>query len=204
MIDENFAWNHHISYITNKISKSIGIIYKSRNFLNKTSLNFLYSSFVHSHLTYGNIAWGSSCKTSLDMLIKKQAHALRAINFVDRNYPSRPLFLSTNTLNVYQINILQIMCFMFKCKIKTAPKIFHDIYRQKQTKYPLRQNNQVIEQAGRIAKYVKFSITYRCPFIWNKLLATEETILPNLSEYLFKKKIKTLIVSKADNIFHFF
>ena len=38
LLDENLTWKSHISYITSKISISIGIIYKSRNFLKNTIL----------------------------------------------------------------------------------------------------------------------------------------------------------------------
>ena len=37
----------HINYIKNKISKSNGIINKTRNFLNKNTLLYLYLSISH-------------------------------------------------------------------------------------------------------------------------------------------------------------
>ena len=36
IIDEKLIWSDHIRYIKNKISKSIGIINKTRTFLDKT------------------------------------------------------------------------------------------------------------------------------------------------------------------------
>ena len=38
IIDVKFNWIEHITYIKNKISKAIGIMYKARQYLNKSSL----------------------------------------------------------------------------------------------------------------------------------------------------------------------
>ena len=203
LLDENLTWKSHISYITSKISKSIGIIYKSRNFLKKTILTQLYHSLIHSYLTYGNIAWGSSCKTNLMPLYRKQKHAIRVINFVDKYTHSRPFFLDMKILNVFEINIYKTLSFMFKCKNKTAPFIFQSIYRLKQTKYPTRFHNQVIEPPGRVTKSVKFSISHRSPYIWNKFMATKETIPESMSYKSFRKEIKTIVLSTADIFIYF-
>ena len=39
-----------------KVSKGIGILYKATQILNKFQLKQLYFAFVHSYLSYGNIA----------------------------------------------------------------------------------------------------------------------------------------------------
>ena len=38
IIDEKLSWKQHIEYVKNKISKSIGIIYKTRNYVDKSTL----------------------------------------------------------------------------------------------------------------------------------------------------------------------
>ena len=55
-IDENLTWKYHTEHICNKVSKSIGIMYKSRNILCKRLMKQLYFSFIHSYLNYANIA----------------------------------------------------------------------------------------------------------------------------------------------------
>ena len=54
-IDENLTWKYHIEYVCNKVSKSIGIMCKSRNILSKTLMKQLYFSFSHRYLNYANI-----------------------------------------------------------------------------------------------------------------------------------------------------
>ena len=40
IIDHKFKWNDHITYVKNKNSKSIGILYKIRRFLDKAECGF--------------------------------------------------------------------------------------------------------------------------------------------------------------------
>ena len=55
-IDENLSWKQHIEILSSKISKSIGILYKSRDVLSRQCLKQLYFSFIHSYVNYANIA----------------------------------------------------------------------------------------------------------------------------------------------------
>ena len=67
IIDENITWRNHINYLSNKISKNIGVMYRARRFLNLQNMKYLYFSLIHSYINYGNIAWGST-KTKLNSL----------------------------------------------------------------------------------------------------------------------------------------
>ena len=51
-VDDQLKWKQHIDYIKNKISKSIGIIYKARNYVNRHTLRNLYYTFVYPYLIY--------------------------------------------------------------------------------------------------------------------------------------------------------
>ena len=41
----------------NKISQSLGLLWKEKRTLNADALKCLYFSFIHSYLNYGNIVW---------------------------------------------------------------------------------------------------------------------------------------------------
>ena len=47
LIDENLSWKQHINIVSTKLSKSIGILYKSRGIVKQPLLKQLYFSFVH-------------------------------------------------------------------------------------------------------------------------------------------------------------
>ena len=60
VLDENLSWKPHILNVTRKISKSIGIIYKSSFSLQTSSLRILYYSLFYPYLMYCVSVWGST------------------------------------------------------------------------------------------------------------------------------------------------
>ena len=47
-VEEILIWKHHTEHVCNKISKSIGVMYKSGNILRKRVMKQLYFLFIHS------------------------------------------------------------------------------------------------------------------------------------------------------------
>ena len=61
ILDEHLSWKSQIQNVARKVSKSVGIIYKSSFCLNKTSLCTLYYySLVYPYLHYCATVWGST------------------------------------------------------------------------------------------------------------------------------------------------
>ena len=54
LIDEN--WQNHFDLVTERISKSIGLLFKATLDLNKKCLTRIYFSLIHSLLNCGNSA----------------------------------------------------------------------------------------------------------------------------------------------------
>ena len=52
IIDPKLKWCEHISYVKNKVSKGIGIIFKARPVLDQKCLLTHYNSFVYPYLIY--------------------------------------------------------------------------------------------------------------------------------------------------------
>jgi hypothetical protein len=128
ILDENITWNSHIHVIENEISKNLGVLYKAKPFLDLKSLKSLYFSFIHSYLTYCNIIWGSTNHTKLKRIFSKQKHACRIIFGVDRYTPSDPLLREIGALNIYKLNLHQVLIFMFKIKHDLTLKTFQESF----------------------------------------------------------------------------
>jgi hypothetical protein len=203
LIDENLTWNYHINNISSKICKSIGILYKSRDMLNNHLMKQFYYSFIHSYLSYGNIAWCSTNKTKLQSLYRSQKHALRTITYQNRLTHSKPIFDKLNILNVFEINVYQTLCFMFKCKVKTAPRIFHNLYTlNSPNKYSMRSNGCLKEPMCK-SKLAQYSISYRAPRFWNNLILTKKNLADFTTFSVFKTNTKN-IISQIEDIQQFF
>ena len=96
IIDNKLKWTEHIKYIKNKISKSIGIIYKCRYILNKNTLCNLYNSFILPYLNYGIEIWGTTKKTYIDLLLKSQKKIVQLISHVGYRAHTDPIFCDLN------------------------------------------------------------------------------------------------------------
>ena len=51
-IDKNMTWRYHIEHVCNKVCKSIGIMYRSRNIVSKRLMKQLYFSFINELCKY--------------------------------------------------------------------------------------------------------------------------------------------------------
>ena len=106
----------HGKPILTQISKSSGILYRARLIISRKQLNQLYFSFVHSYLS---------------ALYRQQKHAIRLLSFKDQFTHPRPLFKEIIASNMYEINIFNILCLMYKCKNKACPKAFESLFTLK-------------------------------------------------------------------------
>lgn len=200
LVDENLNWKPHIDSIRKKISKSIGILYKTRFLLNKSLLKILYFSFVHSHLSYGNIAWASTFKSKLYQLYRHQKHAIRVINFKDRFSHTQPLFKEMQVPTLFEINLSQTLCLMFKCKNRTAPSYFHHLFQCKATNKYITRSQGSLSKPSILRGYGKFTMSYRGPELWNQIIFQQKELLNQQSFSCFKFLLKRYLIQKRNNL----
>ena len=128
IIDNKLSWEHHVLYIKKKISKVIGILYKSRDVLCHSQLLSLYKTLLEPYIFYCNIIWSGSCTYVLSPLIKVQKQAIRCICFLKRNASTQSFFKKLNVFNLSQLRIYCIDLFMFKYYHNMLPKIFDNFF----------------------------------------------------------------------------
>ena len=75
-INENLSWMDHISYIRNKLSKSIAILYNVSSIINIDALRNLYCTLILPYLSYCAMVWGNTYTTNLMPLYLKQKKAI--------------------------------------------------------------------------------------------------------------------------------
>ena len=56
-IDPNVTWTEQVSYLCNKISKTIGVMIQFKSII-PIILLLLYNPLILSHLNYGTLSWG--------------------------------------------------------------------------------------------------------------------------------------------------
>ena len=169
---------------------------KSKNILSNKPMKQLYFSFIHGYLNYANIAWASTNKSNLISLYRHQKHAIRIIYDKDRFAHTKLLFKYAKPLTVYEIYLFQILSLMLKRKDRTTPFVFHNSYTLKPPgKYSLRTDNLLLIPLKR-TKFGQFCISFRGPYLWNKILTKKTFIF----EYypLLKNRLKEINFSIND------
>ena len=82
MIDSTL--NNHIDNVSTKISKTIGLLYKIRYYVDVKIIKTLYYSLVFPHLIYGIEVWGSADESHLNKLLVLQKKIVRLICYSDK------------------------------------------------------------------------------------------------------------------------
>ena len=78
-IDNSLTWKSHINHVCKKMSKSIGVIFRSRFFLTEKTLLSLYYTLVYPYISYCSTVWTSTYPTNLNRIYLLQKRAVRAI-----------------------------------------------------------------------------------------------------------------------------
>ena len=207
MIDSGLTWQAHIDHVSKKISRTIGLLYKIRSFVNKKMLMMLYYSLLFSHLNYGIELWGSSHDIYLNRILILQKRALRIITYCDTRlenfafYPSDPLFYKHHIHKVQDVFIIRMAKFIYNCLIKNTPVNFHHWFKltdeihnhNTRSKY-VDINNSIITRTlfvpnARTTNYGLKLIKVQGTKIWNKLPTSLR--VENLAFSTFIGKLKT-------------
>ena len=92
ILDEHLSWKPQIAHVANKISKSIGIIFKSSFYLFKECMRTLYFSLVYPYLYYCNLVWPSAYQSNLYRIILLQKRVVRILGGCSFDAHTDPIY----------------------------------------------------------------------------------------------------------------
>ena len=192
ILDHKLSWNPHVRYIKNKISKTIGILFKARKSLGCKYLVSLYNTLVLPYLSYCLIVWGGANQTTLDPLIKMQKRALRCICNVNRRASTQELFKNTRILKLNDIYRYSQILFMYKFKKGLLPDIFNNLFT---FNYEIHQHHTRQSSLIHVPKFKtllsKNYIKYSGVLAWNNI---SNHVSDDVCIATFKKRVKTSIL----------
>ena len=128
IIDKCLTWKPHVQNLTRKISKSLGLIYKSSFCLNKNYLCRLYYSLVYPYLYYCACVWGLTYHSNLKRLVTLQKRAVKMISRSSFDAHTDPIFKSLKLLKFENIVSLQVAKIMYLYKNDQLPESFKNMY----------------------------------------------------------------------------
>ena len=126
-------WNSHSSKISNKISRTLGVMNRLKRYLPFSALKLMYSSLILSHLQFAITSWGFEW----ERLSKLQKRAIRIMTNSKYNAQTDPLIKSLNLLKIK--NIFDVQCMKFWCKFvnNNVPTHFDSIFRYNHELYEI-------------------------------------------------------------------
>ena len=127
VLDSRMTWNNHTTNISNKCSRTIGVLNRIKHFIPLIVRILLYNTLILPHFNYCITAWGYQC----DRIIKLQKKAIRIISISTYNAHTEPLLKNLRILKIQDILILQTLKMYHKHrnnKLPTYIKIGH--YKQ--------------------------------------------------------------------------
>ena len=188
ILDPHLKYKHHIEYIAEKISKSIGILFKLKKLKTpRPILKQIYYSLIYSLLNYNICSYAGTYNIHLNRLFLLQKRAVRLICNESFLAHTDPLFFRTGILKLHDIYKLNIALYMFDARHSGIfDRNHHYATRSYQELNPFSNRLTVTENSLRVCG----------PIIWNSI-PQEIRNVPSVS--IFKNKYKKHLLSTYDH-----
>ena len=121
MLDEHLTWKNHITMITNKLSKIIGILNRLKNIYPQQALLSIYNALFVSLMTYSLLLWGNQ----VEQVSKLQKLSIRLIIGSEYLVHSEPLFKELELLKIDNLHKLKILKFYYNVSHGLLPSYFN-------------------------------------------------------------------------------
>ena len=189
-IDNRLSWDHHINYVSSKISKSAGIIRKVSQIVPRSVCITLYNTLVMPYFSYCNIVWGNSTKQNLDRLVKLQKRAVRSVCNVPYRHHTEQLFLDCNFIPFLNLHPYFCGVFLYRLLNDLLPSTFTSSFQVTfVNNRSLRRTNHLLVPRFRTT-FGQKSLLYELCKLYNEFLMPLEIFYQNLHNV--KKQLKKL------------
>ena len=183
-IDEQLTWKSHINKLKAKLSSSIYIINRIKNHLPHKALKDIYYTLIHSHLIYGNTAWGAS--SQIEHLFKIQKKAIRLINRKTFRAHTDPIFKRENVLKIHDLYKLHSALLIYDYKHNKLPISFTNFFMDRYSSNTVtRQINDISHSRPR-TQFSARTPSHCIPTIWNALT-------PQMKQMINRNQLKRTI-----------
>jgi len=212
-LNTHMTWNTHISVISKRISRVIGLIYKMKPILPFNIVLSLYNTLILPHLNYCLLSWGQNTES----LLLLQKRALRAVFSAGFNAHTEPLFKICNLLKIDDIYRTKVLLFYHNLKHNALPiyfTSFNPMYSNGNILYSFRSPKYITPSFAH--EYIKVTLRYQLPNLLNHYIVNNEiangyitevndisNILTNVERIplnVCKRIIKSLFISKYSYI----
>ncbi len=190
ILDNKLSWNHHIDYLTTKLSQVAGILYKVRNHISMKSRLTIYNGLAGSYLNYGITAWGSATNTVLNRLHAAQNRLVRYMTYLPPHSSTSDKYKKHNILTINQIYTHEVGKFVHSIHNKFAPEIFHSYFTVVSNyRTTRRRQHNIYTLPQPCTERGKSSVVYNGVQIWSTVPYWFQSLSKKSFSYHFKQNI---------------
>jgi hypothetical protein len=165
ILDHKLTWSSHIQYISTKLSKTIGILHRVKNILNKQSLLSIYYALFHSYINYCILIWGKTFKYNLNKINILHKRAIRTISYSSYLSHMAPLFLDLSLLTFDQLYAYSLSILVFNQINHKLPSVFNNYFAERDHTYNTRTTHNLCYPPNR-PRLLTFSPKYQAGIIY--------------------------------------
>lgn len=161
-LDNTLKFNIHISHVCNKVSRSVGLLWKIKDYLPLECMLKLYNCFVLSYMSYCNLVWGGTNSCFIRTLLLLQKKCLRVIYDTDYLAHTDPLFVQSDILKIEDLHFYLLNVFIFKNK-SVLPVNSHSYHtRHLSDLIPRNRRLQLTRRSPYYSGVTKFNLLPEC------------------------------------------
>ena len=192
IIDPHLKWNLHIDHLTTIISRNIGVMNRSKFFLDTHLLILLYNSLILPYINYCCVVWGFTFPSYLNKIELLQKRAVRIITHQHRLAHTEQIFKSLKLLKVHAIAKQQAIILLHRKLTLFLPTHVDGLFTLNDCSDARTRNPQHFIEPFTKRLYCTRNVTWLGPRIWNKIMATQFNIqsIMNMSKLQVKKLSK--------------
>ena len=113
-LDARLSFSKHISNISSKISKNVGILYKMSRFLPHRALLNIYYALIHPYFYYAIDIYFNTSDQYINNLVTLQKRAIRAVNKLSFCEHTNNYFHSCNILKLSDLHKFATSVYFYK------------------------------------------------------------------------------------------
>lgn len=194
-LDQHLKFDQHIASLSQKLSKSIGILYRLKFYMPSHVLKNLYFALIHPYLQYAIESWYGCSSYLQNRIFVLQKKSVRCIFNLPFNEHTSQYFNQANIMNLHQLYKYSVLIYFHKTihannnNINFSP---HLIYHFNVHNFSTRFSNNFVIPRHRTSKYEK-SLLYSGTKLWNQLPSELKQISSTIA---FKNKLRFLLFSQ--------
>ena len=172
VIDRSLSWDKQIDAVCLNITRRITLLKLLLKYIDKSSMNQYYNSYILPILDYGCLIWGRCSKSNILRLVKLQKRAARIILKEDIYTPSQLLFKELNWLTFPKRVQYHTYNMVYKALNGLAPEYISEIFVKISDTHNriLRSvDNELLRIPGSRTKIYENSFTISAAKLWNEI-----------------------------------